>query len=50
MAIPIKDTPILKGKDAASFIKKANSPIKVTSNVRKRVFKNYSKLRKIAKH
>jgi len=45
MAIPIKETPILKGKDATSFVKKANSPIKVTSNVRKRVFENYSKVR-----
>lgn len=50
MAIPIKETPILRGKDATSFIKKANSPIKATSNVRKRVFENYSKLSKIAKY
>lgn len=50
MAIPIKETPILKGKDAAFFIKKANSPIKVTSNVRKRVFENYSKFKEIAKY
>lgn len=49
MALPIKETPILKGKDAILFMQRANNPIKVDSKIRKRIHKNYLRIKKIEK-
>ena len=51
MAMPIKETPILKGKDAVKFneeMEKSKSEI-VPKAVRKRMKSNYSLLQSIAK-
>lgn len=50
MSRPIKETPILKGKEAKAFIKnkKANEGRKVSPEVKQRIFSNYEALNKIA--
>ena len=51
MAKPIKETPILKGKDAVKFnleMQKAKSEV-VPAAVRERMKSNYSSLQSIAK-
>jgi hypothetical protein len=51
MAHQIKDTPILKGKDAKAFMgkMKANEGKKVSPETKKRIHDNFQKLNAIAK-
>ena len=51
MATPIKDTPVLTGKDSARFLKdiKANEKKKVSPKSYKRAVRSYNKLMKSAK-
>lgn len=50
MAKPIKETPVLKGKDAVNFIKsmKETEKVKVKKSVKKRIKKNFNSLNAIA--
>lgn len=50
MAMPIKDTPVLKGKDAKEFRKnmEISSQKKLSDNEIKRINENFEKLNKIA--
>lgn len=52
MARPIKETPVLTGKDAKTFIeqKKANEGKKADPAVKQRIMENYSKIHAIAKY
>ena len=51
MAKPIKETPVLTGKDAKTFIKQmdASSKTRVNSAERARIRENFAKLSAIAK-
>jgi hypothetical protein len=51
MAQPIAHTPVLKGKDAKSFISKmkGTATIKITVSHRMRIASNYSKIKGITK-
>lgn len=51
MATPIKDTPVLSGKDSERFLKdiKANEKKKVSRNDYNRAVRTYNKLMKNAK-
>jgi len=49
MAIPIKETPILRGKDAVRFRKNMKNLKKVSPATRRRVKDNYEKIKKIIK-
>ena len=51
MAKPIKETPILKGKDAVDFLKDIENPEnkKITAEVAVRIKENFDKLQAIAK-
>lgn len=51
MARPIKETPILTGQDAKSFISKMNSASdrKISPDEAKRIKENYEKMKSIAK-
>lgn len=51
MARPIKETPILTGHDAKSFISKMNSSSdrKISSDEVKRMKENYESMKSIAK-
>ena len=49
MARPIKETPILTGKDAERFIKRMNETRTVSEKEIKRVKKNYEYILSIAK-
>ena len=49
MARPIKETPILTGKDAERFIKRMNDTRTVSEKEIKRVKKNYEYILSIAK-
>ncbi|MBL0743753.1 hypothetical protein [Chryseolinea lacunae] len=49
MARPIKETPILKGKDARVFIEKTNNVVRVSDEKRAKVLENFAKLQAIAK-
>jgi len=44
MAKPIKETPILKGKDAAEFTKRLNNVAKVSPQEKARIEENYQDL------
>lgn len=48
MALPIKDTPVLKGKDAERFYEKIESGKKASDEEKKRIKKSYEKLMKAA--
>ena len=50
MAHPIKETPVLKGKDAIAFLKamKAAENKKVSPETKKRIQANFEKLNAIA--
>lgn len=50
MAKPIKETPVLKGKDAVNFIKsmKEAEKVKVKESVKKRIKENFNRLDAIA--
>jgi len=50
MAKPIKETPVLKGKDAANFLKAvaANSKQKVSAEAAARIKSNFDRLNAIA--
>ena len=47
MARPIKDTPVLTGKDAEKFLadKKKNKDKKEDAKTRERILENYKKIR-----
>jgi hypothetical protein len=49
MAKPIKETPVLKGKDAQKFYKDNQSIVKATSEELARIKENYEALKSIAK-
>lgn len=49
MANPIKETPILRGKDAANFIRETNSSTKISVNASVRIKENFNKLKTISK-
>ena len=51
MAKPIKETPVLKGKDAVRFVEtmKMNSTKKVDSNEMVRMMESFNKVRAISK-
>ncbi|MFM9908695.1 MAG: hypothetical protein ACKVOW_05085 [Chitinophagaceae bacterium] len=51
MAKPIKETPVLKGKDAQRFIKKMNqaSSVKISAEQIAKIKANFSRLQAIAK-
>jgi hypothetical protein len=51
MARPIKETPVLEGKDARSFIEKMSSASdrKVSTDDVKRMRDNYERMKSIAK-
>lgn len=49
MAKPIKETPVLRGKDAATFTERANNVTKISSSERERMYKNYLELSSRAK-
>lgn len=51
MAKPIKETPVLKGKDAKVFIDNTNAThvTRVESAVRAKIRENFAKLQAIAK-
>jgi hypothetical protein len=51
MATLIKETPILKGKDASKFILQMNATQQAITNPKEkeRILKNYKKLQSIAK-
>lgn len=49
MATPIKETPVLHGKDAKRFIKLTNDPKKVSKEEQDRILKNYEIMKKISK-
>ena len=50
MAKPIKETPVLKGKDAVNFIKKMkeNSKKKIDPAIIAKMHENFSRLQSIA--
>lgn len=47
MARPIKETPILYGKDAERFIERMNHPRKVSSEERERIRENYEFIKSV---
>jgi hypothetical protein len=47
MATPIKDTPILRGKDAKRFMEAANNPKKVSKEELERIRKSAAKFKRI---
>jgi len=52
MAKPIKETPVLKGKDARVFMANISSPTKrdaINDSTRKRMRENFEKINAIAK-
>ena len=51
MARPIKDTPVLKGKDAVKFLERisVSENKRVDEPTRKRIYQNYEILKKAAK-
>lgn len=49
MAKPIKETPILRGKDAANFIAKNNGVKKESEQEKARIRENYLTLAKLSK-
>ncbi len=49
MARPIKETPILKGKDAERFVKRMNETRAVSDTEIRRVKKNYEYILSISK-
>jgi hypothetical protein len=52
MAKPIKETPVLKGKDAREFMAKITSPTKretISDNTRQRMRENFEKINAIVK-
>ena len=51
MAKPIKETPVIKGKDAKDFYSnmKASEKSKISAEVRERMNKNFQALSNIAK-
>ena len=48
MAIPIKETPVLKGKDAKRFRELTEKTKKISSSEMERIKNNYNLLSKIA--
>ena len=49
MAKPIKETPILLGRDALKFEKKVNTGQKVSSEVFSKMRSNFEKLQSVSK-
>lgn len=50
MAKPIKETPVLRGKDAAKFLQVMEIPkVPMDKETRERIKSNFSKLNSIAK-
>jgi len=49
MSKPIKETPILKGKDAELFLAAIQNPEKISERVKQRMRGNFEKLDNIAK-
>lgn len=49
MALPIKNTPILRGEDAVEFMKHANNPVKVSKEKRKIIKEHYLKIKNLFK-
>jgi hypothetical protein len=49
MANPIKETPILRGKDASNFIRETNINKKISIESTLRIKDNFNKLKSIAK-
>jgi len=52
MATPIKETPVLKGKDAREFRARITSPTKreaISDHTRQRMRENFEKINAIAK-
>ena len=43
MASPIKETPVLRGRDAERFLRKANNVVKVSLDERVKIEENYRK-------
>ncbi len=48
MARPIKETPILRGKDAERFVREIEKPNKISCESVNRIKENFSKLKSIA--
>jgi hypothetical protein len=48
MANPIKDTPVLYGKDAVTFVKENKEVIKASKKEKEEIIKNYQTLIKLA--
>ena len=49
MAKPIRETPVLTGKDAEKFILNAKNPQKVNKETFERMMANYAKINAISK-
>lgn len=49
MAKPIKETPVLTGKDAEVFIKNADNVVRINAQERARIRENFARLQAIAK-
>ncbi len=49
MARPIKDTPILKGKDARRFAEKIANPVRISQKEREEAERIYREVVKISK-
>ena len=49
MISPIKETPILRGKDAIEFLKKINSSVKISPEEKKKLMENYEYIKNLFK-
>lgn len=50
MARPIKETPVLRGKDAHNFLKETGNVKKVSAEESQRIKKNYEAVKAMFKH
>lgn len=49
MALPIKETPFLRGEDAIEFMKNANNVVKASEEKRIRIKEHYLKIKALFK-
>lgn len=49
MARPIKETPVLRGRDAKAFLSRKRKNIKADPMVKERILRNYERMKLIIK-